>query len=251
MFTGPEIESFQSWYRELQTKSGIRNQHTNATTDRELWIQENPCPVQDKIKSLYDAGHGYKFLAAGLETTYPVIRNLILKYMTTIEPRRGQSVVTDILREKRRDNVSGEKSPWFDWPNKYPELHKNSVRSIQGYYISPIAGKVWLRSTYEFVYAKWLDRNNFNWRFEVQSYVLPDGQRYRPDFFIYDEHDNLVSVVEIKSSYYHENRAHKFFMFKEAYPDINASIIFNIGKFTTKESNYPKELKEWKKTRLS
>ncbi|MFD2446030.1 hypothetical protein ACFSO7_18895 [Bacillus sp. CGMCC 1.16607] len=57
---------------------------------------------------------------------------------------------------------------------------------------------VFLRSSYEYAYAKYLDFNKVEWKYEVQSFDL--GHKiYKPDFFIYSEEGSLINIIEIKS----------------------------------------------------
>lgn len=63
-----------------------------------------------------------------------------------------------------------------------------------GYY-----GKQYIRSSYEYAYALYLDVINVNWDYEVETYDL-GFKKYKPDFFIYDRAGNLIKVVEVKSN---------------------------------------------------
>ena len=58
----------------------------------------------------------------------------------------------------------------------------------------------YLRSSYEFVYAKCLEKLNIDYEVEETTYVLENGTSYKPDFFLYDNH-KLVKIVEVKSEY--------------------------------------------------
>ena len=189
-------------------------------------------------------------MAKNLDLSYSVVRRLCINYIG-FETRRGTSVVTDALRAKRRENVLGEKSPWFDWPRKMPEMTAKNGKSIQGYYSRASAGEyVWLRSTYEYIYAKWLDQLGVRWEIEKTSFPLSNGENYRPDFFIYDDSGELKTIVEVKSRYFNKgNREYKFDLFKLEYCGVNCSIITNMDLYT--KIGYQKELKEWKSKRIS
>lgn len=56
-----------------------------------------------------------------------------------------------------------------------------------------------LRSSYEYVYCRILEKENITYKVEEKSYNLTSG-RYTPDFHIYNENNKLVKIVEIKSS---------------------------------------------------
>lgn len=54
----------------------------------------------------------------------------------------------------------------------------------------------YLRSSYEFAYAYFLDKKGISWSYEEKSYEL-DDRIYKPDFFVY-ENNKLDHIVEIK-----------------------------------------------------
>lgn len=56
----------------------------------------------------------------------------------------------------------------------------------------------YLRSSYEYVYAKILEKQGINYKLEQEVYYLENGMSYKPDFFIYKK-DKLIEIVEIKS----------------------------------------------------
>jgi hypothetical protein len=56
----------------------------------------------------------------------------------------------------------------------------------------------YLRSSYEYAYAKYLDYHSIPWSHEDNVYDL--GYKfYKPDFFIYDQYGYLNKIIEIKS----------------------------------------------------
>lgn len=56
-----------------------------------------------------------------------------------------------------------------------------------------------LRSSYEYIYCKILEKLNLDYTVEEYSYKLEDGSQYKPDFHIY-KNKKLIKIVEIKSS---------------------------------------------------
>ncbi len=93
---------------------------------------------------------------------------------------------------------------------------KSSPKSGIGhgsYYISPLQDKIWLRSTYELAYAKWLDSQKILWYYEIETFELSDEMTYTPDFFLprYDK------FVEIKG-YMRKEAQEKIDKFKNEYP---------------------------------
>jgi len=86
------------------------------------------------------------------------------------------------------------------------ELHNGKIklggykggRGYCGYYTTHFGKKIYLRSTQEFVYAKYLDSNGIYYLTENIIYEI-DGKNYKPDFFVYDGVFNkLKKIVEIK-----------------------------------------------------
>lgn len=56
----------------------------------------------------------------------------------------------------------------------------------------------YLRSSYEYAYAVYLDHFSIPWSYEDQVFNI-DGKSYKPDFFFYNQYGNLEKIVEIKS----------------------------------------------------
>jgi hypothetical protein len=65
-------------------------------------------------------------------------------------------------------------------------------RGYAGYY-----NNVYLRSSYEYAYAKYLDFKGIRWTYEERTYDL-GCKKYKPDFFLYNDNDELQLIVEIK-----------------------------------------------------
>lgn len=55
----------------------------------------------------------------------------------------------------------------------------------------------YLKSTLEFIYAKYLDHMGINWDYEVKTFKLSTGGSYKPDFYLCDSGE----YVEIKGSF--------------------------------------------------
>lgn len=72
-----------------------------------------------------------------------------------------------------------------------------SGRGVKSWYESPIAGRVFLDSSWELAYAKYLDENNIKWKrnwIKFPYHVDETVHYYIPDFFLIDEN----CFVEIK-----------------------------------------------------
>lgn len=209
-------------------------------------IKEDPLNKKyyDYLKDTYDKGYGFKIIGRWLGLSYTQTRRLLIYYLK-IKTRKGYRVSTEITRKFRSERVKGNKSPWYNWPENKPYLLKNTKTGIQGYYKRKDGRYIWLRSSWEYIYAKWLDKQNMEWEYEPKTYKLSNGETYRPDFLIIEEENYLV---EIKGSRF-KNRLYKVDLFREKYKDIKIIIINDIKAYTN--IGYSKELKEWKKIRLS
>jgi hypothetical protein len=56
----------------------------------------------------------------------------------------------------------------------------------------------YLRSSYEYAYARYLDYNSIPWSYEDETYDI-GYKLYKPDFFFYNQNGSLYKIVEIKS----------------------------------------------------
>ena len=230
-FENTHKENILKFYNSIITKSRSKRAQFLKT------IELEPASKQ-YLKSLYEEGYGLKILARELGLTYTCFRTLYINYLG-LEIRKGYDVVTDKVKQFRSERIKKENNPWFDWCSKKTEMHKKCSRGIQGQYIKTNGEKVWLRSSYEYIFAKWLDKNNVDWKIEETQFKLSNGETYRPDFFIY-ENSKLKMIVEIKG--YFNNRRYKAEMFKNEYR-IPLVIIDAIDDYC---ENYNKEKNEWK-----
>ena len=201
-----------------------------------------PIEFSNYLERLYfKEEYGIKMMARGFGVSYTIMRNVLINYMT--KPiRKGQNITTKRMNKFRSERVLGNKNPWYDWVNQNKTPILNS-RGIQGYYTNKLGKKIWLRSTWEYIYAKWLDKNNILWKIEEKSYKLKNGENYRPDFFIYNNNDILQYIVEVKG--YYKNRLYKYEMFKKEY-NIKIILVDSINDYIEEKKGYREILKEWK-----
>lgn len=112
-----------------------------------------------------------------------------------------------IISEKCKGKTNGKKNGMYG---------KSSLKSGIGkgsYYNSPLQDKIWLRSTYELAYAKYLDSQKILWYYEIQTFELSDEMTYTPDFFL----PKYEKFIEIKG-YMLPKAKIKINKFKEEYP---------------------------------
>jgi hypothetical protein len=241
VFTIEFTKTFDEWRRKFDSTRQVKNQSKVCISTRSKFLEESADAntVKDELTKAYEAGYGFKSIGSQLGISYTRLRTVF--DWLGIERRHGQNVVTDKLRETRRLNVLGEKSPWHDWPNRKPEMFANKgTTGVQGRFRSKSGETFWLRSTWEYIYAKWLDDHGIEWKTEVQCFDTPDG-KYRPDFFLYED-GKLTAIVEVKGLYERENQRYKDFVPPNG---VTFEIIRDISPFL-KDTTYAKELACWK-----
>lgn len=108
---------------------------------------------------------------------------------------------------------------------------------------------LYLRSSIEYTFVKYLEYKGINWRYEEKTYDL-EGVNYKPDFFIY-EGEELVKIIEIKGSRFIEEGLRKA-------KDLESKIGIPVKLYTEEdvrkiyrkemEDNYHNVIEEWKET---
>ena len=108
---------------------------------------------------------------------------------------------TEKSKQKIREKVSGNKNGQFGKspaPVKYVNFIDINGRTFK------------FRSSWEAIFAKYLDSHNIHWNYEVKAFVLSDGGTYTPDFFTDD------CIYEVKGHFYKRSKE-KFECFKKDY----------------------------------
>jgi len=88
------------------------------------------------------------------------------------------------------------------------------------YYDSPLQGKIWLRSSYELKFAEYLDKNNIDWLYEIQTFDL-GNTTYTPDFYL----PTCNLFIEIKG-YMLEKAQDKINKFLDIYHEETLKILY-------------------------
>lgn len=192
-------------------------------------------------------GMGFKSIIKDfkLPICYSMLRQLIKFIGFKIHSNTDANI---FLRKKRSDIAKDAfiKKTGFFKDGVQENIHaKRITRGIQGYYWNSSKGKyVWLRSSWEFIYAKWLNSHrNTIWDVEVEQYNLGETS-YRPDFFIYDSNGNVTSIVEVKG--YWKNRLYKVGLLKEQI-SVPITVVDDIRPYC--QNNLNEEIKLWKSIR--
>lgn len=226
-------------YKENKKRLSLREKRIGSKRYNEL---------KSYFENLYhDKEYGIKSLAKTHNMTPSNMRGL-LEFLK-IDLRSGRNVVTNRVKRLRSEKAileSKEKRGFND-----PTLcrkYEGISRGVQGYYYNKSSKDyVWLRSTWEFIFAKWLDRTNHNWKVE-ETYFNLENRIYRPDFFIYDENwNNLVKIIEVKG--YWDNNSDKAKLLKDKLKNVEIVVIKDINKFIEDNKTYHQELRIWKKER--
>jgi len=95
---------------------------------------------------------------------------------------------------------------------KKGQMPKNSGYGKGFWYNSSLQGQIYLRSTYELAYAKYLDEHKILYLYENYTYPLGDTT-YTPDFFL----PQFEKFVEIKG-WMRKEAQNKIDKFRELYP---------------------------------
>jgi len=198
--------------------------------------------IKKELETKYKEGYGFKSLAKEYNSSYTKMRTIFRKL--GIKTRKGRNVVTDRLRRLRSEKAKKEyelRIGW--WAPDIIRKSRNPKIGYQGYYYNKSKKKyVWLRSSIEYSYAKWLDRNKIEWDVEYKTYDI-DGILYCPDFFIF-ENKKLVKIVETKG--YDRSRDWKTAKLNKKL-DIPVILIDDIKPYT----KHSMETSEWKRVKLS
>lgn len=70
----------------------------------------------------------------------------------------------------------------------------------------------YLKSTLEYIYARYLDHVGIAWRYEVKTFQLSNGGSYKPDFHLEDG-----SFVEIKGGFNYQTDLPRIKLFETDY----------------------------------
>ena len=128
--------------------------------------------------------------------------------------RRGKKRSTFSEQHKKNislnhRNVNGKNNPNFG------KGCQSKVNSYKGNYYK----NIWMRSSWEISYAKYLDKHKIKWKYEPRAFDLGNST-YRPDFYL----PRVNEWIEIKG-YWRKGAKEKFNLFKKLYPEINIKVL--------------------------
>lgn len=148
------------------------------------------------------------------------------------------------LREKTIKNARSR-------TNQSNTMTQNPQKTmIQGYYPNESRGTlVWLRSSWEYLYARHLNETGELWDTEREVFTLNDGRSYLPDFFIFDKKTKQIKkIVEIKGKHWNLHDKHEHL--NEMLDDIEVFIITDMRPFLKENETIHKVLNTWKQERI-
>lgn len=163
-------------------------------------------PIDYSVIQEYYNTHLQKEVCEKFNISLTTLKRLIRKNKIIV-PRSHQDSV--ILSVSKRDNIGKAKSieAEIERRNKISltmrknsscgGLREGSGRGKKQWYESPIAGSVYLRSSYELEYVKYLDKNNIKWKANYKKFPYTFNNKirnYYPDFYLIDSQE----YIEIK-----------------------------------------------------
>lgn len=125
--------------------------------------------------------------------------------------RKGRTI-SEVGRKNIGAAKVGPKNPMYGKSSPHPKKVFYEPRGL------------WLRSSWEFALAQYLDSRDVDWRYEEIRYVLNDGAiTYLPDFFIYEE-GRLSKICEVKG-WMGPDSVLRVNAFRAEYPEILLEVI--------------------------
>lgn len=253
---GNKIEIPKQFLDEYKMFSEIRYSNIGNSaraTNKRVFMKDNlhriyPNEYELIHSTLYkryvDDEIGIKLIAKEIGYSYTETRNILKTF--NIPMRTGYNVVTKNLSEFRRNKAKNEYSKRIGWFSSLDRKQHHTQRGVGGYYFNKSRNKyVWLRSTWEYIYAKFLDKLNIEWDIEVTRFDLDTGT-YRPDFFIYNNNE-LEKIVEIKG--YWKDKLWKPEELKNKI-GVDVVVIHDISLYLEEGQTYYSQLDEWKIKRI-
>jgi hypothetical protein len=187
-----------------------------------------------------------------LSVSYTILRTSLTNYFD-IKLRSYKEKTNHIskIRKEKAIYEATNKIGWQSLETQNKKKNKNYVaRGLQGYYFNKSFNKyVWLRSSWEYIYAKWLDEKNIIWDVECKTYKLSNNHFYRPDFFIFNNLIELkiIKIVEIKG--YWKDKVYKYEELKDQLLEINLPMVL-ITDIKPYSDHCCTLINEWRKTRI-
>jgi hypothetical protein len=138
------------------------------------------------------------------------------KYLLS-EMHKGKQISQE-TREKISKSLKGRFCG-----TEHSSYGKTLVRNYKGSEYTQVDGTlIHVRSSWELEVCKHLDSLNLNWRYELITYQFTDFM-YTPDFFVLDENDKIVYIIEVKG-WMDRRSVHKIEAFRRYHPNISLEV---------------------------
>jgi len=119
--------------------------------------------------------------------------------------RRCKVCAKKIKYQKISERMKGKGNPNYG----KPPLHIKSIKYKD----------IWMRSSWEVLYAQYLDENNIKWQYEPKTFDL-GNITYTPDFYL----PKFNKYIEIKG-FWRGQTKHKFVLFNLLNPEIDIELL--------------------------
>jgi len=192
----------------ISCHSKLRTGIKNANYKHGKTLQKSYCIDCGKLLSI----HAYYY-------NHKRCKKCAYKYKKTSKKFKGKNnpnwkkhlkkeTINKIRNSKYHQNLKGKNNPMWGKKAKHGKRfwYKN----------------ICFRSTWELLYAKYLEKNKIKWQYEPKRFYLGDIT-YTPDFYL----PKTNEYIEIKG-YWRDNTKRRFNKFKEKYPNIKIKLLMEL-----------------------
>ncbi len=175
----------------MDNSISIKCKESNNTINGSYYSLKNKCIdcgkiICNKAKRCVHCGNLKKSLARKIEHLCPICHNEIKRYNSKLCQRC---------------------------------YHKNKI-SVGSHYKRYYYKNIYFKSSYEYKYALYLDKNNIKWQYEAKSFDLGNTS-YRPDFYL-SETDEWIEI----KGWWRPDAKIKFDLFRAKFPNIKIIVLY-------------------------
>lgn len=181
----------------------MKNRYVFTNNDREVAKKSRKKIYKydwDEIQIVYDSGLSFSELIKKYGMSSRTITKAVRRGQ--LKSRSVSEAMSLLLKNNPEKNPmknpnARKKLSEYAKKHKYGGYKKGSGRGKGQWYVSPIAGKIYLDSSYEVEYAKYLDENNIKWKRNTDRFKYNfknEEHDYIPDFYLIE----LNEYIETK-----------------------------------------------------
>jgi len=139
-------------------------------------------------------------IAKKYECTFETVRRQLHKFAVKVRSQADGTrmfTTTKEFSKRRSDDQKGKNNNMYGKPNKWGNHTKEAKIKISNTHKGRLNGmfgkspcwkkikynNIWMRSTWEVAYAKYLDKNKIKWLYELKTFDLGEYS-YTPDFYL-------------------------------------------------------------------